>query len=77
MTDRTSAERVAVIAVAATVAIALAGFGGTTLSFSFSQLEFGVGITEHKFSFKAAEFLRKNPVPGKMFNFFDRPMTPI
>jgi len=41
------------------------------LSFSFSQLEYGVGITEHKFSFKAAEFLRRNPVPGKMFNFFD------
>ena len=30
-----------------------------------------MGITEHKFSFKAAEFLRRNPVPGKMFNFFD------
>jgi hypothetical protein len=58
--------------VASLVVLALAGFGGTTLSFSFSQLEFGVGITEHKFSFPAAEFLRKNPVPGgKMFNFFD------
>jgi hypothetical protein len=53
------------------IVIALAGFGGTTLAFSFSQLEFGVGITEHKFSFKAADFLRKNPIPGKMFNFFD------
>jgi len=41
------------------------------LSFSFGQLEYGIGITEHKFSFPAAEFLRKNPVPGKMFNFFD------
>jgi hypothetical protein len=59
------------VAVAAFVVLALAGFGGTTLAFSFSQLEFGVGITEHKFSFKAADFLRKNPVPGKMFNFFD------
>jgi hypothetical protein len=56
---------------AAVLATALAAFGGTTLSFSFSQLEYGVGITEHKFSFAAAEFLRKNPVPGKMFNFFD------
>lgn len=55
----------------ALVMLALLGFGGTTLAFSFSQLEFGVGITEHKFSFRAAEFLRKNPVPGKMFNFFD------
>jgi len=53
------------------VMLALLAFGGTTLAFSFSQLEFGVGITEHKFSFKAAEFLRKNPVQGKMFNFFD------
>ncbi|HWS15088.1 MAG TPA: hypothetical protein VN450_02740 [Candidatus Methylomirabilis sp.] len=53
------------------VMLALLAFGGTTLAFSFSQLQFGVGITEHKFSFKAAEFLRRNPVPGKMFNFFD------
>jgi hypothetical protein len=51
--------------------VVLIAFGGTTLAFSFSQLEYGVGITEHKFSFKAAEFLRRNPVPGKMFNFFD------
>ncbi|MBS1245084.1 MAG: hypothetical protein H6R41_1621, partial [Deltaproteobacteria bacterium] len=53
------------------VVLALVAFGGTTLAFSFSQLEYGVGITKHKFSFKAAEFLRRNPVPGKMFNFFD------
>ncbi|MBP2687579.1 MAG: hypothetical protein H6Q81_2484 [Deltaproteobacteria bacterium] len=56
---------------AAIVATALAAFGGTTLSFSFGQLEYGLGMTEHKFSFAAAEFLRKNPIPGKMFNFFD------
>jgi hypothetical protein len=53
------------------VVLALVAFGGTTLAFSLSQLQYGVGITEHKFSFKAAEFLRRNPVPGKMFNFFD------
>jgi hypothetical protein len=58
-------------AVAGVVVLALVAFGGTTLAFSFAQLEYGVGITEHKFSFKAAEFLRRNPVPGKMFNFFD------
>ncbi len=58
-------------AIVGVVVLALVAFGGTTLAFSFSQLEFGVGITEHKFSFKAAEFLRRNPVPGKMFNFFD------
>jgi len=51
--------------------LALVAFGGTTLAFSFSQLEYGVGITKHKFSFEAAEFLRRNPVPGRMFNFFD------
>jgi hypothetical protein len=56
---------------AAVLATALAAFGGTTLAFSFSQLEYGVGMTEHKFSFKAAEFLRKNPIQGKMLNFFD------
>jgi len=53
------------------VVLTFVGFGGTTLAFSFSQLEYGVGITEHKFSFKAVEFLRKNPIQGKMFNFFD------
>ncbi len=58
-------------AIVGVVMLALVAFGGTTLAFSFSQLEFGVGITEHKFSFQAAEFLRKNPIPGKMFNFFD------
>ncbi len=58
-------------AVASVLVLALVAFGGTTLSFSFSQLEFGVGKTEHKFSFAAADFLRKYPVPGKMFNFFD------
>ena len=59
------------VAPAAALATALAAFGGTTLAFSFSQLEYGIGMTEHKFSFAAADFLRKNPVPGKMFNFFD------
>jgi hypothetical protein len=58
-------------AIVGVVVLALVAFGGTTLAFSFAQLEYGVGITEHKFSFKAAEFLRRNPVPGKMFNFFD------
>jgi hypothetical protein len=58
-------------AIVGVVVLVLVAFGGTTLAFSFSQLEYGVGITEHKFSFKAAEFLRRNPVPGRMFNFFD------
>jgi len=51
--------------------LALMALGGTTLVFSFSQLEYGIGITGHKFSFQAAKFLRENPIPGKMFNFFD------
>lgn len=58
-------------AVAAAMVLACLAFGVTTLSFSFSQLEYGIGVTEHKFSFGAAEFLRKNPVKGNMFNFFD------
>src|SRR3990172_9803151 len=58
-------------AVGALLVGALPPFGGPTLSFSFSQLEYGIGLTKHKFSFGAAEFLRKNPIPGKMFNFFD------
>ena len=59
------------IAVAAAMGVLLVIMGVFTLSFSMSQLEYGLGMTEHKFSFAAAEFLRKNPVPGKMFNFFD------
>jgi hypothetical protein len=58
-------------AVAALVVLFLVGFGILNLSFSFSQLEFGVGVTEHKFSFKAGEFLRNLPIKGNMFNFFD------
>jgi len=53
------------------IAIALALFGATIISFSVRQLEYGVGITKHKFSFEATEFLRQNPVPGRMINFFD------
>ncbi len=59
------------VAVLAAILVTLVSFGAVTLSFSFSQLQYGVGMTEHKFSFAAAEFLRKNPVSGKMFNFFD------
>ncbi|MBP2689347.1 MAG: hypothetical protein H6Q83_1534, partial [Deltaproteobacteria bacterium] len=59
------------VVIASLAVFALIAFGGITLVFSFSQLEYGLGMTEHKFSFPAAEFLRKNPVPGKMFNFFD------
>lgn len=53
------------------ILLCLGGFGGWTLSFSFSQLEFGIGLTEHKFSLKAGEFLRQLPIKGNMFNFFD------
>ncbi len=59
------------IAAVTAVAAALCGFGSTVLAFSMTQLEWGMGITQHKFSFKAAEFLRTNPIPGRMFNFFD------
>lgn len=58
-------------AAAAAVLAACMVFGGVTLAFSFSQLEFGAGMTRHKFSFAAAEFLRRNPPGGNMFNFFD------
>lgn len=59
------------VALVVVLVTALTAFGGTMLSFSFSQLQYGIGMTEHKFSFAAAEFLRTHPVPGKMFNFFD------
>ncbi len=58
-------------AVAGVLVLSLVGFGFLTLSFSFSQLEHGIGVTEHKFSFKAGEFLRTLPIKGNMFNFFD------
>jgi hypothetical protein len=57
--------------ISAGVVAALVVFGIVTLSFSCSQLQYGIGMTEHKFSFPAVEFLKKNPIPGKMFNFFD------
>lgn len=59
------------IIVAGLLVVCLLGMGVTTMSYSMSQLEWGVGVTEHKFSFKAAEFLRANPIKGPMFNFFD------
>lgn len=59
------------VAALAVILVAVVSFGIVTLSFSFSQLEYGVGMTEHKFSFEAVDFLKKNPIPGKMFNFFD------
>ena len=34
-------------------------------------MEWGMGITEHKFSFKGVEFLKGLDIRGKMFNFFD------
>ena len=34
-------------------------------------MEWGIGITEHKFSFKGAEFLKGLDIKGNMFNFFD------
>jgi len=59
------------VAALAVIIVAVISFGIVTLSFSFSQLEYGIGMTEHKFSFEAADFLKKNPIPGNMFNFFD------
>ncbi len=58
-------------AVLVLVVVAPVAFGATNLVFSFSQLQYGVGMTEHKFSFEAARFLRKYPISGNMFNFFD------
>jgi hypothetical protein len=59
------------LTVSTAILVAIVTFGTVTLSFSFTQLQYGIGMTEHKFSFAAAEFLRKYPVRGKMFNFFD------
>lgn len=58
-------------ALPAAILAAVFAFGGVILSFSFRQIQYGVGMTEHKFSFGAAEFLRRTPVGGNMFNFFD------
>lgn len=59
------------VAVLAVILVGVVSFGVVTLSFSFSQIQYGVGMTDHKFSFAAAEFLRNNPIEGNMFNFFD------
>lgn len=45
--------------------------GGSSLAISLSGVEYGVGMTEHKYSFGAVEFLRRTRPPGYMFNFFD------
>jgi hypothetical protein len=34
-------------------------------------MEWGIGITEHKFSFRGVEFLKGLDIRGNMFNFFD------
>jgi hypothetical protein len=34
-------------------------------------MEWGIGITEHKFSFKSVDFLKGLDIRGNMFNFFD------
>jgi len=48
---------------------------GTSAYYQYYKLrdtmEWGIGITEHKFSFKGAEFLRGIDIKGNMFNFFD------
>jgi hypothetical protein len=37
----------------------------------YDQLEQGIGLTEHKFSLRSTEFLRKLDIKGNMFSFFD------
>jgi len=48
---------------------------GTSAFYQYFRLrdtmEWGIGITEHKFSFKGAEFLKSLDIRGNMFNFFD------
>jgi hypothetical protein len=48
---------------------------GTSAFYQYYKLrdvmEWGIGITEHKYSFKCAEFLRGLDIKGNMFNFFD------
>jgi len=48
---------------------------GTSAYYQYYRLrdtmEWGIGITEHKFSFRGAEFLRGLDIHGNMFNFFD------
>jgi hypothetical protein len=38
---------------------------------TYDVVESGIGVTEHKFSFKATEFLKSQDIKGNMFNFFD------
>lgn len=48
---------------------------GTSAFYQYYKLrdvmEWGIGITEHKFSFKGVEFLKGVDIRGNMFNFFD------
>jgi len=38
---------------------------------TIDTVEHGIGITSHKFSFQATEFLKRLDIKGNMFNFFD------
>jgi hypothetical protein len=48
---------------------------GTSAFYQYFKLrdtmEWGIGITEHKFSFRSTEFLKTLDIRGNMFNFFD------
>ncbi len=61
-----------IVALAAAVFVLLIGTGSYYVYYNTHDIvEAGVGITEHKFSFKSTEFLKKLDIKGNMFNFFD------
>ena len=66
-----AAKSMAVV-VATSVFLLIAGTGAIYQYYKLRDtMEWGIGITEHKFSFKGAEFLRALDIRGNMFNFFD------
>lgn len=53
------------------LAVGALTLGVASARISFAGVEYGVGMTTHKYSFAAVRFLRENVPPGNMFNFFD------
>lgn len=62
----------AAVVFASAIFVLMIGVGSYYLYYhTHDVVESGIGITEHKFSFKSTEFLRNLDIKGNMFNFFD------
>ncbi len=62
----------AVISIVPVLFCLVIGVGSYYVSYkTYDIVEPGIGVTEHKFSFRSVDFLRDLDIRGNMFNFFD------